>query len=262
MPELMLRDDCIDLWYTFVDQADSESLLVRYRELLPQQEQAGEKRFVFQRDRDAHLITRALQRTVLSRYCDVAPSDWEFQTNPQGKPSIARPEGTSLYFNLSHTRGLIVCAVASSEALGVDVENVRRDSGDVDLAHRYFAPSEVAALTAHPSERQRDVFFDFWTLKESYIKARGMGLSLPLDGFAFTLSPQQPPRIAFTSAIPDDPARWWFAQIRLGEQYQIALASGAPGLEDRQVRLMETVPLSPDREVRVLKASVANHWVL
>src|SRR5690606_33310169 len=92
-----------------------------------------------------------------------------------------------LVFNLSHTDGLIACAVSRGREVGVDVEWLDRRGGDIDVADRFFSRYEVQALYAQPPERRRDRFFRYWTLKESYIKARGMGLALPLDRFSFEL---------------------------------------------------------------------------
>src|SRR6185295_2220740 len=99
----------------------------------------------------------------------------------------ANPEAAEagLSFNISHTRSLIVLAVAKERAVGVDVENVQAREIEIRVADRFFAVPEVAALHAVPPDRQQYRFFEYWTFKESYIKARGMGLSLPLGKFGF-----------------------------------------------------------------------------
>ena len=105
-----------------------------------------------------------------------------------------------LRFNLSHTDGLIACAVTIGREVGVDVEHIQRRLTH-DVAGRFFAPREVDDLKALPEDEQQRVFFDYWTLKEAYIKARGFGLALPLGDFAFTLAPPAPPQIAFEPAL-------------------------------------------------------------
>ncbi len=167
-----------------------------YRQLTTPDENERMARFVFERDRWQFLITRALVRTMLSRYATVAPADWRFITNEYGRPEVLdRPAGVAdLRFNLSHTDGLIACAVTVGREVGVDVERITR-AVTHDIPGRFFAPREVADLRALPEHDQPRVFFDYWTLKEAYIKARGMGLSLPLSDFAFCLRPP---------ALPDD----------------------------------------------------------
>ena len=86
-----------------------------------------------------------------------------------------------LNFNISHTKSLVLLGVTSDGALGVDVENCRSREAPLKIAHQFFAPEELAELQALPRAQQHDRFFEYWTLKESYIKARGMGLSLPFE---------------------------------------------------------------------------------
>ena len=128
------------------------------------------------------------------------------------------------------------------------------------MARRYFAPAEVAALERWPAEQQKQRFLQFWTLKEAYIKARGMGLSIPLADFAFALSPRRPPTICFAEGCPDDPSRWQFAHIGLGRRYQIALAVHLPATAGLTIRWRETVPLQRGDVGCTLPRSPANEW--
>ena len=182
------------------------------------------QRFAFEHDRHSFLITRALVRTVLSRYAVVPPEAWTFVPNGYGKPEIAGPDPVPpLRFNVSHTRGLVACVVAWERDVGVDVEHLDRPSLGLGLAERYFAPAEVASLRRVPPEEFPRAFLDFWTLKEAYIKARGMGLALPLADFAFHLGPGAI-RISFTPRIEDDPNHWQFLRFELKERHKVAVA--------------------------------------
>jgi 4'-phosphopantetheinyl transferase len=202
-------------------------------------------RLVFGRDRRRFLLTRALVRTMLSRYAAVAPAEWAFITNDHGRPEILdRPRGVpDLRFNLSHTEGLIACAVTIGREVGVDVEHVDRRLMH-DIAGRFFAPREVTDLKALPDSEQPRAFFDYWTLKEAYIKARGFGLALPLADFAFTLAPPAPPRIAFEPGLDDDPETWQFAQAWPTPHHRLALAVRRKGA-DLPVRIRRVVPKVP-----------------
>jgi 4'-phosphopantetheinyl transferase len=217
----------IHLWLAFYDQL-TDDRLHRYRVLLDAAEQEQEPRFHFARDRRRYLATRVLVRTVLSRYAQVAPEEWVFSENAYGRPQVEGGDGT-LSFNISHTHSLIVLGVTRGGALGVDVENILARKVSLQIADRCFAPDEVAALAAVPPQQQQYHFFEYWTFKESYIKARGMGLSLPLDKFSFHYPDDGKVAIAIAPELGDDAARWQFWQFRPVSQYLVAVCAAGVG---------------------------------
>jgi 4'-phosphopantetheinyl transferase len=229
--------DEVHIWYVFCERISDLSC----EGLLSPEENARLERFHFAKDRQQHRIARALVRTTLSRYAEVRPEEWSFTTNRYGRPEIAAPDVGPLRFNLSHTKGLVACIVAWDREVGVDVENMERPTNYIELAQRFFAASEAEAVAALPAEQQRDVFFDFWTLKEAYIKARGMGLALPLGDFAFRLG--EPVTITFTGSIVDDPESWRFARLQLSEQHKLAAAMRCPPEESVALLARETSPI-------------------
>jgi 4'-phosphopantetheinyl transferase len=201
--------------------------------MLSPDERARMQRFHFERDRHTYVVAHALVRTALSRYATCAPAAWAFTVNEYGRPDIApglcaRP----LRFNLSHTDGLVAVAIALERDVGVDVEHMYPPSFDLGVAGHFFAPAEIAALEAQPSEAQRDRFFAYWTLKEAYIKARGMGLALPLHQFAFDLDVDLDHGLdhgdeivlAVDPSLEDDGRRWWFHQQRVTPEHRLAVA--------------------------------------
>lgn len=213
------------LWYVFPDAVRDPDLLNAYHQLMSPEERVQQQRFYFEKGRHEYLVTRALVRTVLSRYVAVDPSIWRFEKNEYGKPAIAYPrEIPPLSFNLSHTTGLIACLVALGCDIGVDVEDMTRPGETVEIAEQFFSATEVAALRALPPSAQRSRFFEYWTLKEAYIKARGMGLALPLEQFSFHLEAGQPVRISFALRSLDDPHSWQFAQFHPTSRHQMAAA--------------------------------------
>lgn len=231
----------IDVWLTF--RADVAETLERdYLELLDAGERARFDRFKVEGSRTEYLVGRALVRTTLSRYGSLAPREWQFETNQYGRPHIAGDRAGDLVFNLSHTRGLAAIAVANGLDIGVDVETVERVSACHDLAGRYFASSEARFVRTASDDALTERFFAFWTLKEAYIKARGMGLALPLDGFAFDLAGSAEPRIAFTPSCPDNPQRWRFWRRAVSAEHRLALAA-SPSPHGK-VRFFRTVPLT------------------
>ncbi|XXX72692.1 4'-phosphopantetheinyl transferase superfamily protein [Sorangium sp. So ce134] len=232
------------LWYVFSDPVRDEALLAAYHRLMAPDEAAQQARFLFAENRHEYLLTRALVRTVLSKYADVAPEAWTFVRNEFGRPQIAGPPGVPpLRFNLSNTRGLIACLVALDRDVGVDVEDTERSSSAVDIADRFFSPAEVRALRALPPERQRARFFEYWTLKESYIKARGMGLAIPLDQFSFHLDDGPAIGVSFDPRLGDDRSAWQFALYQPSARHTMAAAIRTGGEPPLSIELRETVPL-------------------
>ncbi len=181
-------------------------------------------------------------RTVLSKYADVAPEAWRFVTNEYGRPEIDEPaDARWLKFNLSHTNGLIAMIVARDREVGVDVEDRERSGQLLEVADRFFSPSEVEALHALPEEERLDRFFLYWTLKESYIKARGMGLAIPLAQFSFGVDADI--TIDFDPKLNDDPNRWQFTAMSVGRRHALAAGVTRNKNEIVGVVLHETVPL-------------------
>jgi 4'-phosphopantetheinyl transferase len=220
-----LSQDEIHLWFA-TDEIGGEQA-PGYRKLLSADERQREQRFHFERDRNRFLITRALVRTVLSRYEAVDPRDWVFTANAYGRPEIdvLRMGAADLCFNISHTVGLIVLGVTRGRALGVDVENLRARISPIDTAKHVFSTTELATLARLPAGRQLDRFFEYWTFKESYIKARGMGVSIPLDKFSIQLEQDGLVDLEIEPELHDDPGRWQFWQIRPDRGYVLALCA-------------------------------------
>jgi 4'-phosphopantetheinyl transferase len=227
------------------DHLSEEELAHCYGVLLSPEERARQKRPTLESKRREILLTRALARTVLSRYADVDPRDWRFGTSTNGRPFVADPK-MSFDFNLAHTAGVIVCLVAAAEGVGVDVETMTRRTDLDEVAAHFFSPAENEALRHLPSEERRERFFTYWTLKEAYIKARGLGLTLPLDAFWFRIG-DAAPAIAFDERISDDPAAWRFDCFRLSEEHRCATAlKGGSGLKIQVIEDSSTaLPTSP-----------------
>jgi 4'-phosphopantetheinyl transferase len=249
----------VDVFLTTPALAGDPALLAEYGRLMTEEEQKRQRAFVQERHRLEYLLTRALVRTALSRYRPVSAASWRFTTNEYGSPRVEPPCG--LVFNLSNTPSMIVCAVTEGAAIGVDVEPHDRGGQVLDVAESVFAPLERAGLEALPEGRRRDRALSLWTLKEAYIKARGMGLSLPLNGFAFRFDdPDDVPRITFAPSIADDPGRWWFRTIdHVDHRVAIcaertATAESPEGTPRLRVRLC--VPLRDDQDVEVTPATL------
>jgi 4'-phosphopantetheinyl transferase len=245
-PLIGLAQDEIHLWFA-ADAIDGERA-IGYRQLLSADERKREQRFHFQKDRDRFSITRALVRAVLSRYEAVDARDWVFTANAYGRPAIdvLRMGAVDLCFNVSHTAGLIVLGVTRGRAVGVDVENLCARVNPIDTAKHVFSVVELVTLAGLPAEQQLDRFFEYWTFKESYIKARGMGVSIPLDKFSIRLERDGLVDLEIAPELDDDASRWEFWQIRPSRTYVLALCA------ERVSKLSPTISIktmvSMDRE--------------
>jgi len=239
----------VDVWLTSL-AAVSDELRSAYAQLLSESERTRCQRFLVAGARDQYLVGRALIRTSLSRYADVRARDWSFAMNQHGRPDVAEPAACrDLKFNLSHTNGLVCCAVTRANAIGVDVEDTDRTVDPLALAPSVFAPAEIDDVAAATGEGRYRRFFSYWTLKEAYIKARGMGLALPLDGFWFDLRGASP-RIHFTEQCPDRSERWHFYQWTPTLRHRLALAVAPARAAVPEIRLHWVVPGVPGSALR------------
>ena len=236
-------DSVVHVWVVRQDAPAIRDRLASYARLLTPDEQQRAQRFLHWADRERFVLGRALARTMLSEYVEVKPADWQFVIDNHGRPQLASrpPGGPDLRFNLSHTPGLVACAVTAGREVGVDVEHIGRHLVHDNIPERFFSAREVADLRARPEAEQQAVFFDYWTLKESYIKARGLGLALPLGQFSFIRTSGAAPTIEFAPELHDDPASWQFAQFWPTADHRMAVAVRRTG-RDLRIDVSEVVP--------------------
>lgn len=233
-----------ELWVARPDEIADPALLEAYYGLMSLAERKRHARFVFAHDRHRFLVTRALVRMSLSRYAVVEPQDWVFSENSFGRPEIASPASLHrIRFNVSHTHGLIVCLCCRDREIGVDVENTSHYQPSLALAERFFSPAEVTALRRLPLESRLSRFFEYWTLKESYVKARGMGLSLSLQQFSFDVESAKGISVEFDDQIDDSPSMWQFGLQRLTSCHLLAYAVRSTEGTAVELRVRDTVPL-------------------
>jgi 4'-phosphopantetheinyl transferase len=233
------------LWHADPDAIVDPALLRAYFELLDPGQQSEQQRFYFESGRKLYLVAQALVRTALSAHAPVDPRRWRFSRNEHGRPDIAEPVlARRLAFNLSHTEGRTAVVVALHREIGVDVEAEDRKTEIMRIADRFFSPFEVSALRALPFTEQRERFFAYWTLKESYIKARGMGLAIPLAHFSFLLDAGPEIRVTFDPRLNDDPTTWQFARFRVSTRHPIAVAVRRGHEADLGISVREVIPLA------------------
>jgi len=186
--EIINLEKEIHVWCCTPETITDSARLEKYLAMLSAEELDRYHSFHFAKDQHSYLLSHALVRTVLSSYCDVLPQQWQFDINDHGKPEIASTiDCPALRFNLSHTDGLAMCVVTLEDDCGIDVENRRRQNRLLPVAEKMFAEHEVLSLRELGEDEMRMRFFDYWTLREAFVKAVGTGLSGSSKQFYFEL---------------------------------------------------------------------------
>ncbi len=224
----LIRGAEVHVWRFSLKQAP-EVLSALSQTLAPEESERA-ARFHFRKDRDSFVVARGVLRDILGRYLGVRPGQVRFTYGEYGKPALAGETcgGLALRFNLSHSHEAACCAVACGREVGVDVEYLKSGVETLSLAEHFFSRGEVAALKALPPDQQLRGFFNCWTRKEAYIKARGEGLSHPLDAFTVSLEPGSPAALLSTERDPEEATRWSLTDLPFGDAYAAALACEGP----------------------------------
>lgn len=191
----------VEIAWVAAGSVDAETL-ARCLALLDAEERERHDRFVFEKNKVEYLLTRGLERGVLARATGRRPNELAFRRTALGRPELEPPG--DLRFNLTNTVHMVAIAVASGREVGVDAEPLARAEQVLGVAESVFTERERASLAALAPEARQTRAVTLWTLKEAYIKARGMGFSLPVQEFEVT----DDDRLRFEPSIDDDPRRW------------------------------------------------------
>jgi 4'-phosphopantetheinyl transferase len=209
----------VDVWKIALDQPSG--IVADLRGVLSAGEIERADRFRVDRGADRYIVGRGSLRRLLERYASVPAKELAFDHNEFGKPELS---GSEIMFNLSHSHGLALFAVTRGRAIGIDIERIREEVTIDKIAARFFSPAEARAISALPAHQQAEAFFNCWTRKEAWIKARGQGLSLALNSFEVTLAPGEPARLLATRSDPEEASRWSLAALDCEPGYAAALA--------------------------------------
>lgn len=169
------------VWRASLDQP--EAALAPWLAALSEEERARAARVVIPAKGRQRAASRAILRGLLGAYLGQDPAQVRLENGPHGKPRLAAAGGHDLYFNVSHSRGEALFALARGYEVGVDIERIDPRSDTDGIARRFFAHGERRALDALPEPERRVAFFRCWARKEAYLKARGIGFGVPLDSF-------------------------------------------------------------------------------
>ena len=237
---LTLEDDEVHVWRTELDAP--EAVIHQLRQTLDAAEIARADRFHFEKDRRQFVIGRGLLRTILGRYLNLKPHTLQFGYGAQGKPFLmgigdGSNDASSCRFNLSHSAGVVLIAVTANRESGIDLERIRPEFANETIAEEFFSSQEIAALRALPADVQPEAFFNCWTRKEAYLKARADGLSFPLGQFSVSLIPGEPAALLSVHGEPDEIGRWSLLHLNPGTGYVGALVVEGPRPRLRTFRL-------------------------
>ncbi|CAM4415826.1 4'-phosphopantetheinyl transferase family protein [Zobellia nedashkovskayae] len=206
------------IWYFNSNDFDE---LDRYLKLLSQDEIERANRFKFQKDRKTYILARGLLRILSERYLNIHDDQVCFTYNEFGKPSYDLK--TLLRFNVSHSGELIVLAFVAKGEVGVDVERIKTNFDIVKIAEGFFSKDEVSSVLAFPEEKRAKAFFNCWTRKEAFIKAKGVGLSFDLTSFSVSINDNNP-ELLRTQWNPSEKNDWKLFSFVPQEGYCSALS--------------------------------------
>jgi 4'-phosphopantetheinyl transferase len=218
-PGLALDVTEVHLWQATLDERPADI----FESFLSPDELTRANRFHFIKDRNHFVVARGLLRNLLAAYLGVNCAEFRFSYGAQGKPFLLLDSQSQINFNVSHSHGRAAFAFSRGRELGVDLEYVKDDFDDELIAKRFFSRAEVLALQTVPADLLKQAFFNCWTRKEAYIKARGEGLSMPLDQFDVTLKPDEPVALLNNYREEREVSRWSMQSIPAPEGYVGAL---------------------------------------
>lgn len=200
--------------------------------VLSAEEQERASRFFRKEERDRYMVAHGVLRSLLSRYTRVPPASLVFSVSRCGKPALLEQGVPSpLHFNLAHSHMLMLVAVARNRDVGVDIEYRRDDLAVEEIAGRFFHTHEASVLYAVDEGRKSEAFFDCWTRKEAYLKARGVGLSAPLNEFSVTFGGVEPVRLLHPEGGSDGGGQWTLFDLPIdGYSGALALAGDCTSL--------------------------------
>jgi 4'-phosphopantetheinyl transferase len=202
--DLDLKPHIVDIWRVQIQMPKYSQK--RLEVALSAEESERAARFHFPVDRNRFIVAHGCLRDILTRYLHCEAGQLSFSNGKYGKPALVPDQGIN--FNISHSGDYALIAVAQGRNVGIDVEQFRKRISPHDIARRFFSKTEVAELEALPLEQQEVAFFTCWTRKEAYIKAQGLGLTLPLESFDVSLSPHEPATLSATRPDFNEASRW------------------------------------------------------
>jgi 4'-phosphopantetheinyl transferase len=225
----------VDVWSGSLE--GSEAVRQRYESWLSEEERARASRFVRAEDRTRFTLAHGGLRVILAWYIGVEPAELRFRVGSIGKPALLEPQSGphGLHFNLSHSHGRLLIAVAKGREVGIDLEQVRDNRKPLKLAERFYTPAESRWIKSRPASDHALQFYRLWVAKEAVLKAQGCGIA----------SLQQCEILASSSAsrasvrgISETQQGWSIQWLNCGSGWQGAVSAYG---DDWSVRVLDAV---------------------
>ena len=231
--QLTLEGNTVDIWTANLDLSSYE--MCRLEDTLSSDERERAAKFHFAGGRGRFIASRGILRDILARYLGRSASALRFSYGPFGKPALTDDFAADLRFNLSHSGSVALYAVARDREIGIDVERIDPSFIEDGIEGKFFSRNEVAKLRSLHAGKRLRAFFDCWTRKEAYVKARGGGLQISLQSFEVSLAPDE--AAAFLS---EGESGWSLLALPLGRDHAAAVAieGNNGGLRSRQWQML------------------------
>lgn len=179
-----MESDMVEVFAINTEENISEEIYKQLLDKVSEERQERVSRYKFEIDAKRSLFAGVLARYIVCSKTNMKNEDICFNNNKYGKPYLCNIENQ--YFNISHSGNWVVCGWSTHE-IGVDVQAI--NDIDLNIAKKFFCESEYLSIMNTNVEEQKNSFYNFWTLKESYIKYKGCGFSIPIDSFEFEVTP-------------------------------------------------------------------------
>lgn len=226
-PSHSVQHNEIHIWFLNHGLIFDKKIIKKCFSIIQHDELMKYEKFRHEESKFQYLLTRAFVRIVLSRYACVKPTEWQFNKGKFGRPYVSFPlHCRPLYFNLSHTSGLIVCAISKNPLIGVDVESTDRNDLTSETIKLCFSSSEIARINLFSNIESSEYIMSYWTLKEAYTKALGLGMSLPFDSFSIVYDNNKPITVTQNSNINITNLYWRFGVKKIIPNYILSFAVG------------------------------------
>lgn len=209
----------IDFWHSSLNTTD-----IQYQQdwqILDDTEKSRAAKFSNSLLKQRYLSAHGQLRRILAQYLQTSPASLRFLTTAQGKPYLA--DYPELAFNLSHTGDEMALTVAKDCQVGVDIEQCKARANFADLVHRCFGEPEATYWHQLSEHQQQRAFYQFWTRKEAFVKATGLGISVGLRDCV--LNPAQPQQFLTVPVECGAADSWHCRDIDLGQNFCAALVA-------------------------------------
>ncbi len=180
-------------------------------------------KFRFEKDRRGYIISHGATREILAQYLKCQPCNVEYKENSFGKPFL-KNSASKIFFNLSHSCDWALLAVSNNRQVGIDIEFIRNDFDESEVAQHFFSRTENEVLLSLPKHLRKKAFFDCWTRKEAFIKANGKGLSFSLKEFSVAFAPAERARLVDLENSNLESGGWEIEALEIASNYSAAVA--------------------------------------